>query len=291
MKARGVRIGKVLLERFEPVVIAPFTDETPLAVLRTAAARGLDLAEARVDLFRDQSLKRVVECVRAASAVVPVLATLRSSEEGGKWTGDDGARLALYRELLPHVGAIDVEVDAPVRAAVVQAARRRRSTVVLSYHDFARTPDDSELDRVVARSRAAGADVTKIATLARTEADVARLAALFVRHENQPLVVIGMGEVGKKTRVFLPGLGSLFTFAALEQSTAPGQLGLAETIRELCDYYPSYAARLSQSRKDERINLPRKPARAAAATEKRAVKAGPPAEKRTKPAAPPRMKG
>jgi 3-dehydroquinate dehydratase-1 len=158
---------------------------------------------------------------------------------------------------LPHVGAIDVELDARVRASVVQAARRRKVPVVLSHHDFDGTPADAALDRVVTRSREAGADITKVAAHVKSEADCARLAALFARHPTARLVVIGMGELGKLTRVLFPALGSLFTFAALDRATAPGQLGLAETTRDLCRYYPAYAKRLSGQR-GERAKLPRK---------------------------------
>jgi 3-dehydroquinate dehydratase I len=253
----GLRIGRVLLGRHTPTVIAPFTDRTPPATVRTAAARGLDLAEARVDLFQERSSAHVINVVRGVAELVPVLATLRSTKEGGRWDEGDDERAALYRELLPHVGAIDVELDARVRASVVQAARRRKVPVVLSHHDFDRTPSDADLERVVTRSREAGADITKIATQVKTEADGARLAALFARHPAVPLVVIGMGDLGKLTRVFFPALGSLFTFAALDRATAPGQLGLAETTRELCRYYPAYAKRLSEQR-GARVKLPRK---------------------------------
>jgi 3-dehydroquinate dehydratase I len=248
MKPRGVRMGTVTLERHAPTVIASFTDRTPLATLRSAAEKGLDLAEARVDLFRERDSKKIVRFVREVATVVPVLATLRSTSEGGKWNGDDGEGLALYRELLPQVAAIDIELASPIRAATVQVARRHRRSVVLSHHDFNRTPADAELDRVIAQSRSAGADITKIATLVKSEEDVARLAALFARHAEAPLVVIGMGEIGKKTRIFFPALGSLFTFASLDQTTAPGQLKLAETVRELKAYYPAYGRAPRQRR-------------------------------------------
>lgn len=253
----GLRIGRVLLERHTPTVIAPFTDRTPPAAVRMAAARGLDLAEARVDLFQDRSIAHVVGVIRGVAELVPVLATLRSSKEGGRFHDDEDERAVFYRELLPHVGAIDIELDARVRASVVQSARRRKVPVVLSHHDFEGTPPDAALDRVVTRSREAGADITKIATQVKTEADVARLAALFARHPGASLVVIGMGELGKKTRILFPALGSLFTFAALDRGTAPGQVPLAETIRDLCKYYPGYAARLSKQR-GARAKLPKK---------------------------------
>jgi 3-dehydroquinate dehydratase len=45
-----------------------------------------------------------------------------------------------------------------------------------------------------------------------------------------------MGPRGRATRVLFPALGSLFTFASLDKKTAPGQLGLEETLRAIEKY-------------------------------------------------------
>jgi 3-dehydroquinate dehydratase-1 len=225
------RIGKVALRRTEPRVIAPFTDRTPLASLRRGVDGGLALLEARVDLFQNTERASVLSNVRKARALAPVLGTVRSGSQGGKWTGSENERLALYRALLPHVDAVDVELDAKIRGAVVRAARKAKRTVVLSHHDFRTTPSAARLDALVRRSAKAGADVIKIATFVKSTNDVLTLSRLFVRHRNRPLVVIGMGERGRVTRVLFPAIGSLFTFASLGRKTAPGQLGLRETLR------------------------------------------------------------
>jgi 3-dehydroquinate dehydratase-1 len=231
MAGRGLRVGNVSLGKAEPRVIAPFTDRSSLALLRLAKKRGLSLLEARVDLFANVERESVVAHVGRARAIAPVLATVRSAEEGGKWKRGEPERLALYRALAPHADALDVELDAAIRPAVVRAARKARRPVVLSHHDFEKTPSAAALDDVVARSAKAGADVIKIATFVRKPADVLALARLFKRHRSRPLVVIGMGERGRVTRVLFPVLGSLFTFASLDEKSAPGQLGLGETLR------------------------------------------------------------
>lgn len=238
---KPLRIGRVALRPHQPTVIAPFTDRTPLRTLERAAGQGLSLAEARVDLFRDRSSESVRERIAAVRAVMPVLVTLRAAREGGAWHDDEAARLELYRALLPDADAIDVELAAPIRADVVRVARRARRPVVLSHHDFRRTPPAAALDRIVESGVRAGADIVKIAAHAATDADTARLAALFARHPKRALVVIAMGEHGKKSRVFFPALGSLFTFASLDRATAPGQLDLAATCRELAIFFPGFA--------------------------------------------------
>lgn len=245
---KPLRIGRVLLRPHQPTVIAPFTDRTPLRTLERAAKQGLSLAEARVDLFRERSAEAVRAHVAAARAVMPVLVTIRSAREGGAWREPEPLRLELYRTLLAGADAIDVELAAPICADVVSAARRARRLVVLSHHDFRRTPTAAALDRIVEAGVRAGADIVKIAAHVADDEGTARLAAVFARHPKRALVVIAMGEHGKKSRVFFPALGSLFTFASLDRATAPGQLDLAATRRALATFFPDFATRTSSSR-------------------------------------------
>jgi len=231
MPRSAPHIGTVALRRGEACVIAPITDRTGLPLLRLAQKKGLSLFEARVDLFDHLEPEKIIAFLGKVRAIAPVLVTIRSAAEGGKWKRGEPERLALYRALAPHVDALDVELDASICTAVARTARKPRRTLVLSHHDFEGTPSAEALDDVVVRGAKAGADVIKIATFVRNPDDVLALARLFKRHRNRPLVVIGMGERGRVTRVLFPVLGSLFTFASLEKKTAPGQLGLGETLR------------------------------------------------------------
>jgi 3-dehydroquinate dehydratase-1 len=240
LKTRPLRLGSVTLRPRHPTLIAPFTDRTPERTLARAVQDGLDLLEARVDLFHERDVEAVGARLERARSFAPVLLTIRAAAEGGGWKRSEAERFELYAALLPLVDAVDVELAAPIRRRVVAAARDAGRLVVLSHHDFRRTPAAPNLDRTVARGVRAGADIVKIATQVRDDADGARLAALFARHAEQPLVVIGMGEHGKKTRIFFPALGSCFTFASLDRATAPGQLDLAATRRELRFFFPDY---------------------------------------------------
>lgn len=240
MPQKVVKLGAVKLRPHVPTLVAPFTDRTPLAALEHAHDRGLHFAEARVDLFEARSVDAVRRVVRQVGRVLPVLLTIRSSKEGGAWRGDDAGRLALYRALSKDVAAVDVELAAKIRPEVVWAAHQAKRTVVLSHHDFRATPSDRALDAVVRRGAKAGADVIKIAALTPDDRAVARLAAVFARHASSALVLIGMGEHGRKTRVLFPALGSLFTFTSLDRATAPGQLDFRSMLAELARSYPDF---------------------------------------------------
>jgi 3-dehydroquinate dehydratase-1 len=230
VQGRGpeLRIGALRLGE-RAVVAVPFTDRATAAEVRAAAARGMDVAELRVDLFASCEPAHVL-AVLPAFAGVPLLATIRCAAEGGGWKGAEGDRLALYRALLPHAGAVDVEIASAIARDACAAAREAGVLAIGSFHDFARTPDTAALEDVVARGRALGADVVKIATAVAGPQDLRALARVLVAHDDVGLIAIGMGERGAASRALFPALGSLVTYASVETRTAPGQLPLEELV-------------------------------------------------------------
>ncbi len=237
--AAMLKFGGLALDRSRPLVAAVFTDGSSARTIRRAQADGMDLAELRIDLFRDTSRRHVLGEARKFIGV-PTIATIRSRVEGGAWQGSEPARLALFRAVVPSVSAVDIELgSAEIRDEVMATAHHALKPVIVSFHDFVDTPTYPELRRKLNAARAAGADVVKIATHTPDDRALTRLARLLVNHPGTPLVVLAMGPVGVKSRVLFPALGSLFTFASLTRQTAPGQLGLRQTRHALRLYYPA----------------------------------------------------
>jgi 3-dehydroquinate dehydratase-1 len=234
-----LKLGSVVLDRSRPRVAVIFADGSTTGAIRRAQAAGMDLAELRIDLFRDTGTRHVLEEARKF-AQVPTIATIRCRAEGGEWKRSERARLALFRAVIPQVSAVDVELGSTeILAEVTAAAHRAGKLVVVSFHDFAGTPAYAVLVRKLREARGAGADLVKLATHAPDDRAVARLARVLVNQPKVPLVVLAMGVAGVKSRVLFPALGSLFTFAAWERKSAPGQLGLRDTLRFLRIFYPS----------------------------------------------------
>ena len=97
----------------------------------------------------------------------PVIATNRLATEGGRWQGDEAARLALLAAALNlGVTCLDVEVAATELRREVWA-RRGKTRLILSWHDFAGTPDAARLEAILDKMLAAEADVVKLVALAR----------------------------------------------------------------------------------------------------------------------------
>ena len=235
--ATGLRIGSVELG-VRPCVAVPFADRATRAEVLALALRGLDVAELRVDHFARLDPGHVLAQLDAFIGV-PVLATIRSAAEGGGWQGPEAERLALFRALIPRVDAVDVEIASEIARDVVGAARGAGKLAIASFHDFAKTPADAALAEVVARGRALGADVVKIATAVAGPGDVRSLARLLVGTDDIGLIAIGMGDRALATRLLFPALGSLLTYAHAGAATAPGQIPLDEMHSLLRRLFPS----------------------------------------------------
>lgn len=231
------RIGALELGT-RPRVAVPFADTATAAELRALVLQGLDVAEARVDHFARVDADSVLARLEVFAGV-PLLATIRSAAEGGGWKGNEAERLALFRALLPRVDAVDVEITSEIAGDVLRAARDRGKLAIASFHDFAKTPGAAALADVVARGRALGADVVKIATAVAHRDDLRALARLLVEIDDVGLIAIGMGDAAVATRVLFPALGSLLTYAHAGNATAPGQIPLAEMQQLLQRLFPA----------------------------------------------------
>lgn len=192
----------------------------------------LDIAEFRLDLagFVHGWQQRAREL---RDAGIPVLLTLRCREERGNWAGTEAEREAAYVAALPHVAALDLEISSPIAASVTHAAHEAGKAVVLSFHDFDRTPPIEKLRGTIARGRELGADIVKLATRTETQADLDVLRTLLSERGAQLLCCVGMGKLGPESRVSLPRAGSCLTYGFADGSNAPGQLSSAELLERL----------------------------------------------------------
>ncbi len=121
---------------------------------------------------------------------------------------------------------VDVEVNGSdkYKQEVATAAKKKGCTLIVSYHNYEKTPVRAELDQIVRWCFESGAYMAKIACKANSKKDCARLLGLL--EGDKKMIVVGMGEKGRITRIVAPLLGSVFTFAsqAKGKETAPGQM-------------------------------------------------------------------
>jgi 3-dehydroquinate dehydratase type I len=195
-----------------------------------AARKGL-WAEVRMDYLARPELKRLFRTLPG-----PVIATNRPQSEGGRWTGREADRRALLEEALSYgVHAVDVEFSTEAAWRREIYARRGKTRLILSWHDFAGTPDNAELEEQFAAMLAEEADILKLVTKAQTPGDNLRLLSLIPRARAacKDIIAFCMGPLGKWSRVATVLLGGFLTFAPFnpKQASAPGQITVSEMRR------------------------------------------------------------
>lgn len=232
LKIGGVKFGDV------PRVVLAVDGESP--TVAQAADEGVDILEARVDLFSGSltSAGVVGEVKVLKRHELPLIGTIRSQRERGKAKLSDAQRADLYQHISPLVDAVDVDVSAKILEPVVASARRNKNTIILSHHDFHGTPSEAMLEQIVRQATALGADVIKVATLAKDESDVMRLLQFTAAHRQKNLVTIAMGSIGAVSRLLFPLAGSLMTYTHV--SPSDGQIPAKRLIEDLRLYYPRY---------------------------------------------------
>lgn len=164
------------------------------------------------------------------------IATCRRREAGGKFSGTVTEQLSLVRSAIDAGCAwVDLEIETvdaiPPFTLDLFTSRAKR---ILSYHDFRGISSPLRLARVMRRMNqireASDFDVFKIAVQCDSLRDSLGLFALARQYPN--VIAIPMGDMATPARILAARLGSAFSYAPVDQATAPGQIPLAE-LREL----------------------------------------------------------
>ena len=226
-----------------PAVCAPLVARTRAALVQEAAAVAAlqpDLLEWRVDFFAaladTPEVLAAARAVREAARGIPILFTRRAQREGGQPIAlDEPQVLALYEAVAASgaVDAMDFEMaNEPAHVAQVRTLTRRHGlALVLSFHDFQRTPPDAQLDASFAQAQRLDADVAKVAVMPQDMDDVHRLLGATLRASAAlriPVVSMSMGGLGAVTRLAGGAFGSALTFAVGSAPSAPGQIPIAD---------------------------------------------------------------
>lgn len=241
---KGIAIGEG-----RPKLIVPTTGEHASAVLasveKLAAVKEIDVVELRLD-YLDNGLDKLAAAAltRQVAELTPdkiLLVTFRTQAEGGAAAISDAGYAELYLEILENGKAdlLDLEMfrsEETVRK-VVERAHERGVKVVMSSHDFERTPPKEEIVRRLCLQQTLGADILKIATMPHNAGDVLNLLAatweVHSQHSDKPLLTMSMGGVGVVSRLIGELTGSALTFGMVGKASAPGQIAANDLYRVL----------------------------------------------------------
>ena len=178
---------------------------------------------------------------------VPMLFTIRTAGEGGEAdiTAEDYFFINRMVADSKMADLIDIEAfiaeGTDLVSEFIRYAHAVEQMVVLSNHNFEKTPAVDEMADKYRFMHILGGDIIKLAVMPHSEGDVAALleTASLINDEypDQPLIAISMGELGMSSRICAGQFGSVITFAAGKDASAPGQIDAVTLQGYLEKYY------------------------------------------------------
>ncbi|MGG8078362.1 type I 3-dehydroquinate dehydratase [Klebsiella aerogenes] len=245
----AVTVKNITFKEGETLICVPLIGKTQDELLTNTQGlvdAGADIIEWRVDHFTHvreipQVLTALAE-IRNTLKALPLLFTFRSKKEGGETEISDEAYFELNRQaaLSGLVDVIDIELfnDEAQICALVKDAHQAGVKVIMSNHDFHKTPAQEDIIYRLRRMQDLGADLPKIAVMPQTPQDVLTLLSATLtmkeKYATRPLITMSMGKSGGVSRVTGRLFGSAMTFGTVGQASAPGQIAIAK-LRELMD--------------------------------------------------------
>jgi len=233
------------------VPITAKTKEQALAQAQVIAnTADADLAEFRIDLLSFASdTKQVIAVGHELKKILgnkPLIATIRTKNEGGQLEISDADYGKTYQAYLknPFMDWLDVEMfrDQKVVSEIVQKAHQKKVLIVMSNHDFQKTPSQDEIEKRLLKQDQMGADILKIAVMPKSKQDVFTLmnATLKVSQQTtKPLLTMSMGQLGTISRVATANMGGSYSFGMIGEASAPGQIDVTKLKQILKTVQPT----------------------------------------------------
>ncbi|MGG3467762.1 type I 3-dehydroquinate dehydratase [Neobacillus pocheonensis] len=242
---RGLIIGEG-----EPKICTPIVGRT-LSELKEEAllikAINSDLVEWRADFYEQvedkAKVKEALKEIRTALPDLPLIFTFRSLREGG----EKEVTIETYYELNKTaaesgvVDIIDVELfnERSIVKSLVEVAHANGVLVIISNHDFEKTPAKEEIVSRLRQAQELGGDLPKIAVMPKSIADVLTLLdatnTMYEQFADRPIITMSMSGKGVISRIAGEIFGSAITFGAVKKASAPGQVPVRD-LRKLLSF-------------------------------------------------------
>ncbi len=200
---------------------------------------GPDLVEWRADFYGDLTAETLVDAARRLRLLLDrelIVFTLRIPEEGGHQSMSQAHRAFCLDSVMRsgYVDIVDVELSngPDFLRTVLSTAHAHDVRVILSFHDFQTTPNNHAILETISAMVHQGGDIAKVACMPQDPADVLRLLQVTLAarkaYPATPLCTISMGAMGCLSRVAGFLYGSDMSFVVGQESSAPGQIPIAE---------------------------------------------------------------
>lgn len=246
VQVRNVKLGSGIPKICVPLVGK--TDDELISEIEKLKDINFDLVEWRIDFYEEDininKIADVSKSIREKLGDIPVLATFRTAKEGGEKSITNDKYIELYKCLSEskYVDLIDVELfsgDSVVKK-IVDNAHENNIKVIISNHDFNKTPSKDEIIKRLIKMQELNADIPKIAVMPESSGDVLTLLnatnEMVCNYAKCPIITMSMSGLGVISRISGEIFGSCLTFGAAKKASAPGQIGaskLSDILNEL----------------------------------------------------------
>lgn len=207
------------------IPIAQKDKDSVIEVAKDCIKKGADILEFRIDAMDNPDSETLIDIIKTID--FPTIATNRIDSEGGDFKGSEEERVNLLLAVAPYVEYIDIELQ--TNDEYIEKIKNTGVKTIISYHDFEKTPELSDLMYIVKKEKQVG-DIAKVAVMPQDLEDTLVILAILSSCDNT--IAISMGELGSYTRVMASKFNSPITFAVGSDVTAPGQLDI-ETMKML----------------------------------------------------------
>ena len=246
---KNLNIGDLPVKTIVPITAK--TAEQAIAQAQVIASNpNADVAEFRIDLLEfSADTQKVIALGQQLNQILkekPLIATIRTHNEGGKMTVSDQDYEKIYSDYLkkPFMQLLDIEMFRDVGSVtkLIKLAHNKNVLVIMSNHDFAKTPEQQDIENRLLKQDQMGADILKIAVMPKSKQDVFTLmnATLAVSQKSQkPLLTMSMGQLGTISRVATANMGGSLSFGMIGEASAPGQIDVTQLKQLLKTVQPT----------------------------------------------------
>lgn len=244
VKVNDTVIGDGVVKICVPIVGR--NEKEILLQCRNAKAAGPDMLEWRADYF--DGLKHTLKVLDMLDKIqdqigeIPLIFTVRTKEEGGEAEikGADYRKLVMEVIRNGRVKLVDVEIYKPDvdTGALIREIKAEGGYCIASNHHFNETPTKEAMKQILDDMEEKGADILKLAVMPKSKEDVCSLMMVTLQKSKTttcPVITMSMGKLGQISRISGAFFGSSLTFATVGESSAPGQIPVAE-LKNLLRY-------------------------------------------------------
>lgn len=217
------------MRRTKIVVPIMLTELTELEKVSVSDYRTADIVEWRADFLSADEILEMAPKFFEKFKESKILFTLRTVREGGNIQVSEKKYLQILKEILTYNPAY-IDVEFFTHGPSFAALKDFRDKMVLSYHNFDEVPSD--LTNRLIKMHEEGTAFVKVAVMPERECDVLDLLQItrdMTLEYGEHFISMAMGDLGRLSRISGYLTGSCWTFASLENSSAPGQISLKET--------------------------------------------------------------